>query len=284
MIEIYYKNFLINLKKRGFEFWSFKNYINNLDKIEFPDKLILLRHDIHIRDIENAYKMINIETDIFGHSPATYFVQYNYKPTNSTNPLEYKREQAEKAQNNYINFINYCIINNIDVQPHISASSMFIDKFNPDWDKLSKEEFSIKFKENYMLKNIKSSFSHMELVVINQDFMNIDFYIKETIKLIKIYNNEWDKKFGFYPEGCSTHGSTRPIISVLHDNRLLDLSDFVNSNCYTYQCNARSFYADNKINYLTDNYKGEWMKNSELIDDGRWQILVHPKQWDLIEI
>ena len=54
----------------------------NSEKI---DRAILLRHDIHLQDIENAYEMIKIEKEL--GVKATYFVQYNipqeYISTNS---------------------------------------------------------------------------------------------------------------------------------------------------------------------------------------------------------
>ena len=74
-----YEEYLKFLKEKGYIVCDFKEfekkYNNNL---ELPEKIIVLRHDIHRRDISCAYKMIELEQKYFGKNVATYFVQWNF--------------------------------------------------------------------------------------------------------------------------------------------------------------------------------------------------------------
>lgn len=283
-MEKHYKSWLVNLKDRGFVFFNFKDYIDHKENnLKLPEKLIVLRHDIHTRDFINTYKMINIENEVFGTSPATYFVQYNFHPANINRPTEHEREQNETVQNTYIDIINTCIKYNIDVQPHISPMSMYLTEYNPEWQKLTYDDTFNLFHENYDIKFNRNDFvPNFEFIVKNEDFLNINNINKEYIKYISNYFKEWEQKFGFYPIGFSEHGAGIHMSNPKNfpDNIILDQNVIIESKCFKYFSNSQNIYK--YLKYLTDNYLAPWMKDPNVIEDIQYQVLVHPKQWDLI--
>ena len=77
-MEVYTKLLTKLNKKYNFEYFN-----TNLKK-----NVILLRHDIHLQDIDNGYKMIEIEK-LLGIK-ATYFVLYNIPQESNNNNYQEK--------------------------------------------------------------------------------------------------------------------------------------------------------------------------------------------------
>ena len=63
-------------------------------------------------------------------------------------------------------------------------------------------------------------------------------------------------------------------------NIILDQNVIIESKCFKYFSNSQNIYK--YLKYLTDNYLASWMKDPNVIEDNQYQVLVHPKQWDLI--
>ena len=72
-----YEEVLKFYKDNDYTITNFKDldklYKSNVD---LPKKYILLRNDIHARDIDNAYNMIKLEHKYFKKNIATYFFQW----------------------------------------------------------------------------------------------------------------------------------------------------------------------------------------------------------------
>lgn len=246
-------NIYINLLKKLKLKYDFEYFNINKSK-----NIILLRHDIHLQDIDNGYKMIKIEKKL--GIKATYFVQYNI-PQESTN-IEYQKK--------YIEFINYCINNNIEVQPHISPIS---GAFHLD-SSLSKEVNNItKIKKNYILNRVGN---YDEFTIID-DFLEINKLNKTIIKYLNNYNKEWNEKFGFYPKGISVHGDcTFPkIVGGLNNKTLM------NQKCFKdiYEYIDRSHIISDKFYYISDSQYNINLFYPEKFNNNTYQILIHPAQW-----
>ncbi len=70
-----YSNFLQHLETRNFEFWSFRDFLEATTPL--PGNLVVLRHDIHLRDIRPGYEMANIEMRLLRQPSSTFFVMKN---------------------------------------------------------------------------------------------------------------------------------------------------------------------------------------------------------------
>ena len=67
--------FKLNDYEKLLKFYKDNDYtITNFK--DLPKKYILLRNDIHARDIDNAYNMIKLEHKYFKKNIATYFFQW----------------------------------------------------------------------------------------------------------------------------------------------------------------------------------------------------------------
>jgi len=244
-----YQNLLEVLKKK----FNFSYFHDNNKNNE-----ILLRHDIHLQDIKNAYKMIKVEKEL--GIKATYFVQYNI-PQESSNVT---------YQQKYIEFINYCINNNIEVQPHISPIS---GAFHSD-SSLSKEIKDIeKIKTNYVLNRVGN---YDEFIIID-DFLEIDKLNKKIIEYLTNYNKEWEEKFGFYPKGMSVHGDMNfpKIVDGLNNKTLMNQKCF--ADIYSYI--DRSHIISDRFNYISDTQYNINLFYPEKFKENSYQILIHPAQW-----
>tara|TARA_Y100000741_G_C18263057_1_gene561306 strand:- start:11086 stop:14910 length:3825 start_codon:yes stop_codon:yes gene_type:complete len=244
-----YRNLLVKLNEK----YNFVYFNTNLKK-----NVILLRHDIHLQDIENGYKMIEIEKSLGIN--ATYFVQYNIPQESNNNNYQEK----------YIKFINYCIENNVEVQPHISPIS---GAFHLD-SSLSKEVNDIeKVKKNYLLNRVDN---YDEFTIVD-DFLEINKLNKTIIKYLNDYNKVWNDKFGFYPKGMSVHGDcTFPkIIGGLNNKTLMNQKCFID----IYEYIDRSHIISDNFSYISDTQYNINLFCPEKFNNNTYQILIHPAQW-----
>ena len=72
-----YYDFVKSLKANGFTFMDFATYWK-ADKTSLPEKLLVMRHDIHARDIDLAYSMRKVEQALLPEASATYFVMLGF--------------------------------------------------------------------------------------------------------------------------------------------------------------------------------------------------------------
>ena len=75
-----YYNFLVTMKSKGFVFWDFKTFLGT-DTSKLPQKLIVIRHDIHGLDIQWAYPTFKIEQTLIGNGHSTFFVMSSERST-----------------------------------------------------------------------------------------------------------------------------------------------------------------------------------------------------------
>ena len=78
LLPAYYE-FVTSLQERGFVFMDFGTFWQ-ADKESLPEKLIVVRHDVHERDIGGAYCMAAIERALLPARSATYFVMLGFPP------------------------------------------------------------------------------------------------------------------------------------------------------------------------------------------------------------
>ena len=261
-----YYSLIFKLKMRGFQFWSFNKYMNS-DKDNLPEKLVLLRHDVHITDVIPAYYMYRIEKELLFKDFSTYFVMLN-------DPTE---NQDSSAKNQYLDLISYLHKQAVDVQPHISPNDIIANYFNDDifWSYSAyQSDLQDLFDENYMI--ISDSLGR-ELEVINEDIFDLNYKLDVLSTLLIDYNSEWYSNTGLIVEGYAAHGSHIPINKVLNNSIILDLKSKLEEGIYQYDAYNTNNFAN--LTYLSDSNSPEWMFNPELINDNRIKLLCHPFRW-----
>jgi len=100
-----YYDFLQSLKASGYVFMDFATYWD-ADKTSLPEKLLVVRHDVHARDIAAAYSMRRIEQALLPEAAATYFVMLGFPPEMHNSGL----------QQRYVDVVSWLSEQGIDVQ------------------------------------------------------------------------------------------------------------------------------------------------------------------------
>ena len=158
------------MKEKGYIVCDFKEfekkYNNNL---ELPEKIIVLRHDIHRRDISCAYKMIELEQKYFGKNVATYFVQWNF-----IGSTDYEKNYELDGAKEYDKFIFHCIENNIHVAPHISVfCNSYLKLYNRNKNHADLSFLNEKYSMN--LKDLSgTNILNTSLNIMNYNLFRID--------------------------------------------------------------------------------------------------------------
>jgi hypothetical protein len=258
-----YYNLIKSLTDRGFEFMNFKDFIATPSEL-LPTKLIVLRHDIHHRDIVPGYYSQVIEDELIGNDAATYFVMFFYSD-------EY---QNHAVQDDYLQIIAYLKQKQIDVQAHVSPTDWFIAGNQPDWLLMEEDELKAKFDENYEMIRTEDG---LEVNVINEDFMDLAYMNSEFERLIKKYRLRWFEYTGDSVDAFAAHGSAVKLNKVFNNSWVLDQKMLLEKKLYEYDAYNSSIMA--KLKYISDNRQPEWMDNPELIDSGRYELLMHPNVW-----
>lgn len=264
-----YCDFLKQLKTEGFVFWDFKTYWN-ADKGHLPGKLIVIRHDIHNRDVKYAYFSSLIERNLLGKGVATYFVMYDFP----------EEETDTSAQQEYLKLISYLKNRETDIQPHISPIDMYVAKYKPSWKDTAREELEKIVLENYAIDYRDQDISY---IIKDKDVLNLNDINKKLPSLLIQYNNRWKEKTGLTVEYYAAHGSKSPINLTLFNNQhLLDQRVLLKSLIYKFDAyNTKIF---NRLAYLSDNQGPEWMDKPKTILPGRYQFLMHPAAWNDITL
>lgn len=257
-----YYNLLKDLKSRGYKFMDFRTYWES-DKNTLPEKLMVLRHDVHDNDIDMAYAAFAIEKKLLGLNSATYFVMWGLpEEINSPN------------QQNYLTFIRFLKSKKVDVQPHISPNDLYVSKINPVWGDYPEKKLLKLIKDN--LKITKTD-NGTEISDIHSGFINIHEYNLKLIQLLKEYNKKWFRATGIPVYCYAAHGSHTNINLALNNALILDQPELLNSGVY--QFDTYNTIISQHLKYLSDNNKPLWMNSPQMIQDGRCQMLMHPKLW-----
>lgn len=257
-----YYSFIKDLTKKGYVFQNFNHLVHY--NFEVATNTIVLRHDIHYRDIKKARHMMVIEKELLGVGSATYFVQYNDPKENSS---------YDEA---YLSFIEDCSDMGFDVQPHISINDLIIDTgINSYWSKsYSLSELKSIFNTNYL---INSNDVNKDIVIINKDVFELDDLFEDLKKILIRYNDIWETKTGIAVEGYASHGSSSPMNNVINNAVMLDLIELESSGIYAYDTyNTKVF---NELEYYSDNSMPNWMYHATLVNHTKIEMLVHPYLW-----
>lgn len=265
----FYYDFITTMKKQGYVFWNFEKF-HTADKSKLPEKLIVIRHDIHGRDIEGGIKADLIEKNLIGKRVATYFVQYD-------DPTEMTDFGLQRA---YLNFINYLKRDTVDVQPHISINDLYLNYDAPSWRNKDVTELKALFNEYYEIKVVKDSTVNGTYIIAKKtnDTMKLKLMNTRIIEVLKIYNAKWEKATGLKARYYASHGSHSPINAVLNNAVILDQFSLLHSGTYlfdTYNTSIAKY-----LTYLSDNSIPNWIGNPTEVKPGRYQLLMHPWVWE----
>jgi hypothetical protein len=262
-----YYNFLVSLKDEGYVFMDFKTYLKS-DTSKLPQKLIVIRHDVHTRDVQWAYIAYEIEKLVIGNRKSTFYVMLN-------DPLELVHGN-QANQDNYMKLIHHLDSGRMDVQPHISPIDMYIETRKPIWMKLSADSLQKLFAANYKWEIVKNG---RNLVTLEEDVFQIQDINTAIKALLTAYNSEWTNQTGLRVQGYAAHGSATAMNKVLNNAWILDQLDLLEAGIYEYDTyNTKIF---NFLTYLSDNSLPQWMINPSQIKPGRYQFLMHPYQWQV---
>ncbi len=266
-IPVYF-NFIETLKKEGFVFWDFDKYYKS-DKSKLPAKLIVIRHDIHSRDINGGINANKVEKYFIGSRAATYFVMYGDPNEASESGL----------QQEYLNFINKMKQDTVDVQPHISTNDLYLASYSPHWKFLDISELKELFAKYYEIK--KTSDSHglgTEIIVKNIDTLHLKQMNTRIVEILKAYNIRWEQATGLKAKYYASHGSKVNINMVLNNAVILDQLSLLRSGVYEFDT-YNSSIAEH-LTYLSDNSIPSWIGRPSEVKPGRYQLLMHPWVWE----
>ncbi len=258
-----YFDFLQSLKARGFVFMSFGQYWR-ADKQQLPEKLIVIRHDVHHRDLPGAYGMRAIEAVLLPNDAATYFVMLDFPP-----------ESANDAyQQDYLNLIGELAAEGVDVQPHISPDDMYVSEYRPAWRKQSTDQLQTFAEGDYQIENFADG---IEIVPGGHDVLGLRAINRRLPALLTAYNERWQSLTGLKVSYYAAHGSHLALNHVLNNALILDQRELLATGIYefdTYNTRVHNYLTD-----LSDNEQPDWMDHPEMIAPGRYQLLAHPNSW-----
>lgn len=263
-IPRYYK-LLSFFKSQGYTIWNFKTFYYS-DKTKLPEKLLIIRHDIHFRDIDLAYDTYLIEKFFLGSAnTATYFVMLD-DPSESGNPF---------VRQKYLDFISFLKKRQVDVQPHISPNEMYLKRYHPSWIYKSEEELKKIVQDDYVITKTDKGTT---IEAKGKDELSIGLMNSRMIQMLKDYNTVWKASTGLEVFAYAAHGSKIPINYALNNAILLDQLSLLRSGVYHFD--AYNSWISKHLTYLSDNEVPPWMNKPELIAPKRYQLLVHPYLWD----
>jgi hypothetical protein len=260
-----YYNLLVTLKEQGYKFYSFERYMKT-DTADLPEKLIVLRHDVHIRDLTWAYFAFEIEKVVIGPAHSTFYVMWN-------DPLEVANASAI-WQIKYLKLIHYLDSCHVDVQPHVSPIDLYISKLHPGWENCNADSLKKLFDSNYEWVVCKTG---RRIATTGTDVFNMHDINVNIVHIMEEYNAQWTAVTGLPVQGYAAHGSASDMNKFLNNAWLLDQVLLLHSGVYQYD--TYNTKISRVLGYLSDNTLPDWMKNPASIPPGRYQLLMHPYQW-----
>ncbi len=259
-----YYNLLETLKKEGYVFEDFRTFLNT-DSSRLPEKLIVIRHDIHSRDIQYAYPTYDIEEQVIGPRRSTFYVLLD-------DPAEMTTGTA--IESDYMKFLRRMKPFHVDIQPHISPIDMYIADKHPVWEHYSVDSLKTLFSRNYAWDIGKTG---RRIEIKGRDVFHINDINHTMIGLLANFNEQWTKQTGLPVMGYSAHGTGTAMNKVLNNACLLDQYCLLDTGLYKYDTYNTKILK--KLTYLSDNTLPSWMNNPASIKPGRYEFLMHPYQW-----
>lgn len=206
--------------------------------------------------------------------------------------------------------INYCIKNNIDVQPHkFFFCEAFNKLYNRNNNKIPFKNINITIKKNnkfyYLIDSIneqtdlcKICDDNVNNVNINSDFYrclecnsdenlninkDINFLLERASSNLESYMINWEKKFNIKARVFSCHGDggLNSLTKLLNPNYFACIekieNKILNANSYNYYLNKESKF---KLAYKNDNSLNKEFIISNIHNNiTQYQLLIHPYVW-----
>ena len=262
-----YANFLKHFKERGYTFWDFHTYIQ-ADKSALPEKLIVIRHDVHHRDIPSAYRAKVLEENIIG-TTGTYYVMLDFYP--ETLEKNYADKRAD-----YLAVIQYLKNENVDVQPHTSPWDDYLAEFPETWwINLPKDSLMLLKNQFYTITKDELYYS---IEIKGNDTLNINHVLSVLPNQIRKYNEMWKKETGLKVETVAVHGSSTPINHVINNVPIINVENVRKANLFVLETSSPEVFQ--KIKFIHDNNRPLWIENPQEIEDGQYELLMHPQVWE----
>lgn len=259
-----YYDFVQSLQARGFTFMDFGTFWR-ADKDSLPEQLVVIRHDVHHRDVAPAYRMRDVEAALLPAGSATYFVMLGFPP-----------EAAEAAvQQDYLDLILRLKSESVDVQPHVSPDDMYVSAYRPPWKNKSARKLLAFTDGDYAIDTYDDG---VEIVPVGNDVLDIKDMNERLVSLLGKYNQQWTRLTGLPVGYYAAHGSHVALNKVLNNGTILDQRELIAAGVYefdVYNTRVHRYLAD-----LSDNSQPDWMDHPETIAPGRYQLLAHPHEWD----
>jgi len=263
-----YASFLTHFKERGYTFWDFHTYIQ-ADKSNLPEKLMLIRHDVHHRDIASAYRAKVLEENIIGKNSATYYVMLDFYP--ETLEKNYSDKRAD-----YLAHMQYLRNENVDVQAHTSPWDDYLAEFPETWwIDLPKDSLLLLKNKYYSITN-DGMYYHIH--AIENDTLNMAHVLEVLPKQIAKYNTMWEKELGLKVETVAAHGSSTAINHIIGNVLILNTEKVRKANLFILETNSPEVFL--KLKFIHDNNRPLWIENPQDIEDGRYELLMHPQVWE----
>jgi len=260
-----YYNLLEQMKKEGYVFYDFRTYLKT-DTSQLPKKLIVIRHDIHSRDINYAYAAYEIEEQVIGPRHSTFYVLLD-------DPVDIALD-GPSIENKYMRFLHDMDSCHVDIQPHISPIDLYISSKQPFWEHYPVDTLKYLFNRNYEWEIGKTG---RNIKIKGKDVFHINDINRSLIGLLARFNSQWTKQTGLQVQGYAAHGSGTDMNKVLNNAYLLDQDQLLHTGIYQYDTyNTKIFKT---LTYLSDNVLPSWMDNPASIKPGRYEFLMHPYQW-----
>ena len=264
MIMPCYYQFLKHLKTQGYSFWSFTKYWY-ADKAALPSKLIVIRHDVHYRDIGGAYAAYLIENELLSKNDvATYYVMWNA-------PGEKKNRKIQSA---YLRLILFLKKNGIDVQPHISPVDLYFDRYPDKKKRKDIAQLRKLFEANYRIKKEKNGINYE---ITGEDVLGLRSLNKHLPEILRNYNREWQKNTKLQVSSYAAHGTPTTYAKVFRNSDILNQIPLLKQKIY--QFDTYNTVILNKLTYLSDNTRPYWIEFPELVHPGQYELLMHPYVW-----
>ncbi len=258
-----YYDFVRALNARGFVFMDFDGFWH-ADKAQLPAKLIVVRHDVHQRDIAPAYAMRAVEHALLAERSATYFVMLGFPPELGNTDV----------QQQYLDLITKLKADGVDVQPHISPNDLYVSQYQPSWGKKSLEQLHRMTDGDYTIEQYDDG---VEITSVPHDPLDIRMINARFVELLTSYNQRWTAATGLTVRSYASHGSHLALNLILNNATMLDQRELIAAGVYEFDTyNTRVM---NTLQYLSDNDELSWMDHPEQVADGQYQLLAHPRSW-----
>lgn len=264
----HYREFLKYLIGSEYQFERYSDFFKN----GIEGQSIVLRHDVHARDIDCGYQMLNIEADLGIVNHSTYFVMYKF-------PAYYRaqrnREASPEILKKYEAFIKSLLSKGVEVQPHIDPISAFIKEIDRSWLDLSIEEAREIFLDNY--EHVISD-NEQEIIIKKNDLLNLEKYRNFVVDYTLRYIDLWQKKFGVTPGGFAPHISSKVSITNIIPSSIIYEDKHVKSKLSNfYNATSPDIFSEAKL--LSDNSRPRWMIEYQDIPRASYHMEIHPYLW-----